>query len=296
MKIYILPVLYLVLTHSVYAQFRPGNPGYSPLPAKILIEDFKSSTKQKKKNKLTLSDLKKTTPSELLNIYANYEMDSAGVFDNKGNFVSVDSKFMDLYLVYEYRYRLGLDAIKNINDLLPNILSIKGAKLLNISIISYSSNKEKVKSRKIRKMYYQYSDNKDHVSIDLDESQLTGQFFDIKIFVKSHDFMRITPILTDGEYFTRQIEFSMPVFLHYSYPDPSEGYNLVSTSESWFKVLQLKRRSLDYDEVTKEIGITVINKSWTITQNSNQIKAIEFTGYDTSFNIDMGFKMIDILK
>lgn len=296
MKIYILPLLCLVLVQTVNAQTRPGDPGYSPLPAKIVLEDFKSSTKQKKKNKLTISELQNTTPSEVLSIYANYEMDSAGVFDKKGNFVSIDSKFMDLYLVYEYKYRLDSRAILNINDLLPNVLKNKGDKLVNVSLTSHSSNKEKIKSKKIRKKYYQYYENKDHVSIDLDESQLIGDFFDIKLFVKSRNFMHIEPILTDGEYFSRQVEFSIPAFLHYSFPEASEGYKLVSTSESSFKVLELNRGSRNYDDVTKEIGIPVLNKSWVITPNYSPIKSFEFSGYDTSFKIDMGFKMIDILK
>jgi len=295
MKFYI-QILLILLTQSIIAQSKPGSPGYSPLPAKIVSVDFKSSTKPKKKGKLSFSEFLETKPSEFLHIYSNYEMDSAGVFDSKGHFVSVDSKFMDLYLVYEYKYRVSLEDIENINNLLPKIFSMKGDQLLKINIVSYSSKKGKVKSRKIKKKFLKYSIKDGYLLLDIDKSQLIDPYIEINVLIKSRNFIQLTPLLTDGKFFSRYLECSLPAFLLYSFPGTNEGYELVSTSESHYKVLELNRSSDDWDMVTREYNVTVENKSWTITQKSDNIKPIELTGIDPSFTIDMGFNMVDILK
>jgi hypothetical protein len=295
MKLY-LQIILLLITHSVFTQSRPGTPGYSPLPAKIVTEDFKSSTKPEDKDELSISDFAESVNSEVLNIYANYEMDSLGVFDSHGDFRPIDSKFMDLYLVYEYKYRVSMDDVKNINKLIPKILANKRDQLMKIRLTSYSFLKGKVKSQKISKKYFQYAIEDGSLVIDIDNSQLSGSYIDIDILIKSRDFVTLNPILTDGKYFSRSLKCSLPSFLLYSFPGVEDGYKLVSTSESNFRVLELNRESTDWDSVTKEHSIIVNNKSWMIIQDVDHIKPIELNGIDPSFHIDMGFNMIDILK
>ncbi len=292
MKLYI-QIILVLLTQSVIAQLKPGE---SPLQAKIVTEDFKSTTKPKDKNKQTLSDFLETTPSEFLHIYANYEMDSAGVFTLKGSFRPIDSKFMDIYLIYEYTYIVGLGEFDSINNLMPKILSKKGDQLLKIKLRSYSTSKGKIKTRKIGKKYFQHSIIDGTLLIDIDKSQLTGSYLEINVLVKSRDFIFLTPSLTDGNYFSRYLRCSLPSFLLYSFPGANEGYKLVTTSESYFKILELDRKSMDWDLVAREINVIVNNKTWTINTNTNKIKPIEFTGFAPSFDIDMGFNLIDILR
>jgi hypothetical protein len=259
-------------------------------------EDFKSSTKPKDKDELSISDFSESIPSEVLNIYANYEIDSLGVFDSHGDFRPVDSKFMDLYLIYEYKYRVSMDDVNNINKLIPKILSNTSDQLMTIRLTSYSFVKGKVKSRKITKKYFQYAIEDGSLLIDIEHSQLTDSYIDIDILIKSRDFITLDPVLTDGKYFSRSLKSSLPSFLLYSFPGVEDGYKLVSTSESYFKVLELDRESKDWDSVTKEHSVVVNNKSWLINQDNGHIKPIELNGIDPTFHIDMGFNMIDILK
>jgi hypothetical protein len=289
-------IILLLITHSVFTQSQPGSPGYSPLPAKIVSEDFKSSTKPKDKDELSISDFSESIRSEVLNIYANYEIDSLGVFDSHGDFRPVNSKFMDLYLIYEYKYRVSMDDVKNINKLIPKILSNTRDQLMTIRLTTYSFVKGKVKSRKIAKKYFQYAIEDGSLLIDIEHSQLTDSYIDIDILIKSRDFITLDPILTDGKYFSRSLKSSLPSFLLYSFPGVEDGYKLVSTSESYFKVLELDRESKDWDSVTKEHSVVVNNKSWLINQDNGHIKPIELNGIDPTFHIDMGFNMIDILK
>ena len=134
------------------------------------------------------------------------------------------------------------------------------------------------------------------MKFDIDKAQLTDPYVEINVLIKSRDFKQLTPVLTNGKFFSRHLECSLPIFLHYSFPGTNEGYKLVSTSESYFKVLELDRTSNDWNTVTKEYNVTVENKTWLITSTSDHIKPITLTNIDPSFTVDMGFNMPDLLK
>ncbi len=289
MKIIYPFVFFAFITLQVFGQ-RPGDANYNPLKAKLLILQHKANSNTLKNQKIALEVFQLNQLMESVNIYVKYEIDRKYSSDPKSDNLP-PKKVMDLDFIYSYTYLIPYSSPTEIDELLPVIELRKGQKLESVKVSNASLSNEKVKRGKIKsnKLLIDTTNRKLTLTIDKSILQDNG-FLEIEIEIKTPYFNALLPSFSTNTDFDRSLIISVPSIFKYRLPKESNTFELQSEEKNKFVLLQLNRRSSDWNTIVKEYWTDCITYTYKVNGAKPVLSNVSFEieTIELPVNIDIG--------
>lgn len=227
---------------------------------------------------------------ESVNIYVKYEIDRKYSSDPKSDNLP-PKKVMDLDFIYSYTYLIPYSSPTEIDELLPVIELRKGQKLESVKVSNASLSNEKVKRGKIKsnKLLIDTTNRKLTLTIDKSILQDNG-FLEIEIEIKTPYFNALLPSFSTNTDFDRSLIISVPSIFKYRLPKESNTFELQSEEKNKFVLLQLNRRSSDWNTIVKEYWTDCITYTYKVNGAKPVLSNVSFEieTIELPVNIDIG--------
>ncbi|MBW6498178.1 MAG: hypothetical protein K0B09_07310 [Bacteroidales bacterium] len=292
-------ILFLTIICTYGQHPAVSQPGYNPTVPRLFSMQHKAISHTFKQIKPNIQDFDQKLSKEEINIYVVYEMDSTLGRNSMSDreLFNPPRKLMDIYLIYEYTFRIYCQSKDLINENIPEINLSTGGFVDDIRIVNYFvDRKGKLKEKRIRKSAISADLNNGVLSVMLDKDQLTdNSFTEINIQIKSRDFKKIIPSISNKSFFDKSLTLSYPAIFNYEIPTSNE-FNLVSNSISTFELLHFRR---DPGPGNGNIDKVIVDSKiyeWKLNQE-NQLN-IEFDLWELNIPplSDIGIGLTDIVK
>jgi len=296
----ILVLLFIAFVKS-FGQFPDlSDPRYNPTVPNLLRLQHKAVSHKASPMITTLDDFRNTSNIENLNIYVIYEMDSkVGKSTGNADLYKVPKKLMDMYLIFDYRYRIFYTTIGGISDELPKIKITSNEKVNEIHGEYLFVKAGEVKEKKLNKSTINYVLIDSTLLINLNESNLIdSSYVDIKVQIKSRVFLRINPTISHSSGFLKTLTLSYPMVFSYKTPFCSgleQSYDTIST----FNLLHFHRNPGAGNGKISFVDVGSRIQTWKIIDKLGQnCEKIEFTLDNLNIppNFDIGIDPIDLVK
>lgn len=267
MKNILLSLVFLIfLVVNCSGQFHDAsNPNYNPTVPRLVSMRHKAISHKAVSMTTTAEDFRNFSNKENIDIQVIYEIDSRiGKSPGNSDLINVPRKLMEMYLIYNYRYRIFYSRADGISDKLPKIILTPGCSIKKVDIESIFMKAGNVKTKKLNKSTFKYELVDSTLVFQLIENNLSdSSYIDLNVQIKSKNFGQIEPSVNSSIDFHRTLTFSFPLIFAYKMPVRSDFENL-SDSTSTFVLLHFYRNpgagngNIDLVDVGSEI------QSWKI--------------------------------
>lgn len=288
-------VIFTFLALNVFGQ-QPGEPNYNPLKAKLLSLHHKANSNTMKTQKTDLDVFQMNQLNESVNIYVRYEIDLKYAKDQKSDNYP-PKKVMDLDFIYSYKYLIPYSSTEEINELLPVIELRKGQKPESVKVSSVSILKGKVKRVKIKSSAISIDTTSQQLALTLDKSVLQNDaFLEIEIETKTPYFNALLPSFNVNGDFNRTLTISVPPIFKYQLPKDSLTFELQSEEKNKFVLLQLNRRSRDWNKIVELYWTECVTYTYKVNGSKPLLSniAFELDAIELPLNIDIGVPLREI--
>jgi len=299
-KISISTILFWI-TLTVYGQQHPAvsEPGYNPTVPRLISMRHKAVSFTDKPMKMTIQDFEQKGNKEDINVYVVYEKDSTvGKSSGTEELFNPPQKLMDLYLIYEYTFKIYCYTKEEMNGKIPKINLESGGFVDELKVVTYYiDEKGKLKDKKIKKSSVISEVANGFLSIQLDQSQLIqNSFVEVNVQIKTRNFAKLVPSISPGDSFNKSLTVSYPIILNYKITDNST-LELKSSSTSEFELLHFVRDSGAGNGNIKTLKVDSKIFSWKINTNENKSKIeFELEGLNIPLDSDIGVRPTDIIR
>jgi hypothetical protein len=289
------------LTLTVNGQQHPAvsQPGYNPTVPSLISMRHKAVSFIDKPLKMTIQDFEQKQNKEDINVYVVYEKDSTvGKSSGTEELFNPPQKLMDLYLIYDYTYKIYCSTKEEINGRIPKIYLESGGFVDELKVVTYYiDDKGKLKDKKIKKSGFSSEVTNGFLSIQLDQSQLIqNSFVEVNIQIKTRDFAKLIPSISSGDSFNKSLTISYPTILNYKITD-NPSLELTSSSTSQFELLHFSRDSGAGNGNIKTLKVDSKIFSWKISTKENKYKIeFELAGLNIPLSSDIGIGPTDIVR
>ena len=292
-------ILLLLASIELYGQ-HPATfqPGYNPTVPRLIMMKHKVVSVAEKPEILTIQDFEKKIDKEFISLYAAYEMDSTIWKDNsESRLFFPPAKLMDLYLVYDYNYKIYASSINEVNHKIPKIRLASGSYLQEIVVTVFNNEKGKLKSKNVKKKFIQSTINEGYLFVQIDQKQIiSNAFVEVTIKLKSRDFEILEPSISSNQTFDKKLSIGMPAILTYDLLTNNKEYELVQETASSFELLNFLRDP--GVGAIKKFKVDSKNYSWKVLRRDDGETSQGFGLQEVSIplSVDIGITVSDILK
>ncbi len=297
-QISISTILFLIII-TVFGQQHPAvsQPGYNPTVPRLLNMRHKAVSFIDKPLQITTQDFEQKQNKEDICVYVVYEKDSTvGQSFGTEELFNPPRKLMDLYLIYEYTYKIYCSNNEDINGRIPKINLESGGFVQELKVFTYYiDDKGKLKDKKIKKSSINSDVANGFLSIQVDQSQLIqNSFVEINVKIKTRDFVKLAPSISSGNSFNKSLTISYPIILNYKVAD-NPSLELTSSSTSKFELLHFVRDSGTGNIMTLEVDSKIF--TWKINTKENSYETeFDLDGVYIPIGSDIGIRPTDIIR
>jgi hypothetical protein len=275
-----------------------GTPVYAKTLSNLFKLDHKAySYNPKNLSVITISELESKTNKEDVVVYFVYEVYS----EFEGNrFKPISTaKLMDIYIVYDYCYKIYFTNDKMLKVKTPMITIPNGSTLSKLTIKNYFKNEEGViESKQLKKSAYKTENVNGLFSMQIDDNSLVdGSILEIHAKVISKNFHIIQPSISNADIFEKSLILSFPTIFKYNVPE-FKNYELISQTTAPFILLNFMRpfgnRNGEIEKVNSDSNIYTWKISKLSTTNLNP--EFELNEFMLDKDTDIGMEKEEILK
>jgi hypothetical protein len=246
----------------------------------------------------TIQDFDQKVSKEEINVYVIYEKDST-VGKSSGNeeLFNLPQKLMDLYLIYDYTFKIFAASKDVLNEKIPKISILSGGFIDEMRVVNYFvDEKGKLKDKKIKKSALSTDIKNGVLTINLDKEQLTdNSFTELSIQIKSRNFNKIIPSISNIDTFDKSLTLSYPTIFKYKIPESSE-FKIESNSTSTFELLHFRRDTGAGNGNIDKIKVDSNVYTWRLLQGGQFNVEFELEGLNIPTQSDIGIRPTDIVK
>ena len=290
-------VIFTFLTLNVFGQqVQPGDANYNPIKAKLLSLQHKANSNTMKNQKTELDAFKLNELNESVNIYVTYEVDRKYTRDQKSDNYP-PKKVMDLDFIYSYKYLIPYSSAEEMEKLLPVIELRKGQTLDRIKVSTVTISKGKLKIVKVKSSAITIDTTSQQLALTLDKSVLQNDaFLEIEIETKTPYFNALLPSFNTNGDFNRTLTISVPPIFKYQLPKDSLTFELQSEEKNKFILLQLNRRSRDWNKIVELYWTECVTYTYKVNGSKPLLSniAFELDAIELPLNIDIGVPLRDL--
>jgi hypothetical protein len=288
------------ITLTVHGQQHPAvsQPGYNPTVPRLLSMRHKAVSFTVKPLKVTTQDFEQKKNTEDISIYVVYEKDSTvGKSRGTEELFNPPQKLMDLYLIYEYRYKIYCSSKDEINERIPKINLKSGGFVNELDVVTYYiDEKGKLKDKKFKKSSINSEVANGFLSIQLDQSQLLeNSFVEINVQIKTRNFAKLVPSISSMDSFNKSLTISYPIILNYKISD-NPSLDLTSSSTSQFELLHFSRDSGAGNGNIETLKVDSKIFLWKIKTDTKYEIEFELEGINIPLGSDIGIRPSDIIR
>lgn len=289
-------ILFLTIICS-YGQQHPAvsQSGYNPTVPRLIAMRHKAISHTFKSASPTIQDFDQKVSKAQINVYVVYEKDSiVGKSSGNEELFNPPKKLMDLYLIYDYIFKIFAPSKDGINEKIPKI-ALSGF-IDEIRVVNYFvDEKGKLKDKKIKKSGISTNIKNGVLSIALDKEQLTdNSCAEIRIQIKSRNFTKIIPSISNIDTFDMSLTFSYPTILKYKIPE-SRRLTMEPNSTSTFELLHFRRNEGAGNGNIDKMKVDCNIYTWKLRSEQLDV-AFELDGLNIPIQSDIGITSADIVK
>ena len=288
-------VIFTFLTLNVFGQ-QPGELNYNPIKAKLLSLQHKANSNTMKNQKTDLDVFQLNQLTESVNIYVRYEIDWKYASDQKSDNYP-PKKVMDLDFIYSYKYLIPYSSAEEMEKLLPVIELRKGQTLDRIKVSTVTISKGKLKIVKVKSSAITIDTTSQQLALTLDKSVLQNDaFLEIEIETKTSYFNALLPSFNTNGDFNRTLTISVPPIFKYQLPKDSLTFELQSEEKNKFILLQLNRRSRDWNKIVELYWTECVTYTYKVNGSKPLLSniAFELDAIELPINVDIGVPLRDL--
>ncbi|PKP48185.1 MAG: hypothetical protein CVT94_09175 [Bacteroidetes bacterium HGW-Bacteroidetes-11] len=257
---------------NCFGQFHDvSDPRYNPTVPRLISMRHKALSHKAVSMTTTAEDFRNISNKENIDIQVIYETDSRiGKSSGSDELINVPRKLMDMYLIYNYSYRIFYNRADGVSDKLPKIILTPGCSIKKVDIESIFMKAGNVKTKKLNKSTFKYELVDSTLVFQLNEINLSdSSYIDLNVQIESKNFLQIKPSVISSIDLSKMLTFSYPMIFTYNMPVRSD-FELLSDSTSSFVLLHFYRNpgagkgNIDLVEVNSRI------QYWRIIKDQNQ--------------------------
>lgn len=291
-------ILFLAII-CVYGQQHPAlsDPGYNPTVPRLVSMRHRAISHTYKPTRPTIQDFEQKVSKEEINIYVVYEKDSTvGKSSGAEELLNPPQKLMDLYLIYEYTFRIFAPSKDVINENIPSINVVSGGFIDEVRVVNYFvDGRGKLKNKKLKKSGIITDIKNGILSVILDKEQLTDDSStEISIRIKSRNFTKIIPSISDIDTFEKSLTLSYPAILKYKISEGSQ-FKIDSSSTSTFELLHFRRDAGVGNGNIDKVQVDTNVYTWSL-QGGQLNVVFELEGLNIPTDADIGISPADIIR
>lgn len=242
-KSFLLIASFILVCNLAFAQ-HPAvfQPGYNPTVPRLIMMRHKALSKLDEFKDVTTKDFNNKINKENINIYFVYEKDPA-IGTKRGNdseLFNPPAKLMDLYIIYEYNYRIHIHELDSLEKLMP-IISLESDNTLHeLKSTAYYVKDYKLKTIKIKNQDIKPDLANNELKFSLNKTTLPeNSIIELKILIKSKNFGELKPSINSAGTYERKLIIGIPDIFDY---DVKYG-DLSTHKEGKFTLLHFLRDS-----------------------------------------------------
>lgn len=265
---------------------------YNPTVPRLYSMRHKAVSHKYKIEKPTIQDFAQKVSKEEINIFVVYEKDSiVGRGAGNGELTRPPQKLMDMYLIYDYTFRIFTESKEEINRI-PKINILPGGFIEDVKIVNYFLDKKgKLKNHQFRKSDINIAFENGVLSVTPDKELLSNNSCtEVKIIVKSRNFIKIAPSLSNNGFFEKSLTISYPSIFNYKIP---AEFKPGSIATSTYELLHFRRNvrggNIDIVRVDSKIYM------WSLFENGASNIEFELEGITIPPQKDIGIAPTDMV-
>ena len=204
---------------------------------------------------------------------------------------------MDLDFIYSYKYLIPYSSAEEMEKLLPVIELRKGQTLDRIKVSTVTISKGKLKIVKVKSSAITIDTTSQQLALTLDKSVLQNDaFLEIEIETKTSYFNALLPSFNTNGDFNRTLTISVPPIFKYQLPKDSLTFELQSEEKNKFILLQLNRRSRDWNKIVELYWTECVTYTYKVNGSKPLLSniAFELDAIELPINVDIGVPLRDL--